>query len=458
MNGEGTVISGHLPPGNFSVRCLLDGLPSNTITYRSGGGDGGVFQVHPNTGALSLADGMELDYETSTGYRFSVTCSSSSTTRTDTAQVDFRVLPVNEFEPVLSRRTLLVPVREDVPIGTIIVSTNSSVGALRTYSATDEDSGPDGELEYTLAFNENLTSFAIDPLTGTVTVEQILDVDFTPSAFFLNRIRLTVCDIKPPTDLCPNIQLTIFITSANDNDPVFAQDIYRVRIAEGAQTGSIIANVSCTDADFGVGQFQNVTSSSNLFNVTLAPNEQTISLNSELDFETARVHNVTLTCYDNAGKTARATLLVTVEPLNDNPPVFSSREYYFTMSRILTTGNEVGRVLARDADEVVGGTLTYTMQDNENFQIQGDGTIILNDFVYVVEGQVFTLSVTASDGEFSDSASVVITVNGVLSVPEIIIVAVCAGSGLLLCCLLLLVCCCCFCCIWRRKSSKKMML
>jgi hypothetical protein len=386
---------------------------------------------------------MQLDYETSVSIQFSVTCNASSTT-TSTAQVDFRVSPVNEFSPVVTPRALFAMVREDIAVGTILVSTRGDVGALTTFSATDSDDGPDGELEYTLTFSENLTSFMVDEQTGTLTVTQNLDVDDTPFGFQIEVIRLTVCDIKPAISSCPNVEVSLVITSANDNTPLFDQDTYRVRIPESADLGSMVSNISCTDADVGAGAFSSVTSSNSMFNVTdMGPGEQLITLIGELDFESARSHDVTLTCLDAGGISTNATLLVTVEPVNDNPPQFTRSRYDFSMSRILTTGNEIGRVEAIDIDREVGGEVTYSMMDNENFHIQNDGSIILDDFVYVVEGLVFELPVTASDGEFSDNATVVITVTGVLSVPEIILT--CMGAIVFLVLVIFIIIFCCYC-------------
>ena len=420
VDEDGTVISDSLPPGLFNVTCLLDGQPSTDISYSLGGG-GGLFQVDPSTGALSLQDGMELDYEVMVDIQFSVTCSAPSEERDGTAQVDFSILPVNEFPPVLSTRTLFARVREDLAIGTVLVSTRNDVDAIATFSATDADGGPDGTLIYTLTFSENLS---VDENSGTLRVTQSLDVDNTPFGFAVQTIRLTVCDINPAVPSCPNVEVSLVITSANDNNPVFEQNAYEVSVLENVPSGFIIANVSCTDADVGAGAFENVTSSLDLFNVTLQPSEQVISLSGTLDFETARSHNVSLICSDFAGGIARASLMVTVDPVNDNRPRFTNDVFSFTMSRLLTTGNQIGTVVAIDEDEEVGDDLTYTLMENENFQIQSDGAIILSDFVYVVEGQVFELTVTVSDGEFSDSSMVVITMTGVLNVPEIVLICV----------------------------------
>ena len=421
ITSEGVVVSGPLPLGEFNITCLLDGQPSSTITYLNQGGDGGTFQVDPNTGALSLQAERELDFETTRNYHFNVTCSVPSVVGDGVAQVNFDVIPVNEFEPMLNPTRLFVLPREDAPIGSILVSTLPNVGALRTFSATDMDAGPDGELRYTLGFNDNLTSFDIDDRTGTLSISQSLDVDNTVSGFLTEEVRLTVCDVVPPVPSCPNVLLNVIISSANDNDPVFSQDMYQVTVPENIPLGSIIVDVSCTDADVGEGSFKNVTSSSSLFNVTDFPDGQTIALTGELDFETARSHRVTLTCFDMDDTSTDASFIVTVEPVNDNQPRFSTSEYSFAMNRVETIGTEIGRVEASDGDEVTGGELTYTLTGNDNFQIQDNGTIIVTD---IIEEQalIFVMKVTVSDGEFSDTASVMIRV-GPLTVPEIIVVS-----------------------------------
>ena len=445
--GDGTVISGPLPPGQFSVACTLDGQPSNSITYQHEGGDGGTFLVDSTTGAISLAMGRELDYEVTIRYVFGVSCS-EPTAGSTFAQVNFAVLPVNEFAPVVIPQTLFVVAAEDVPVGTVLVSTSTDVGALRTFSARDLDNGPDGELEFTLGFNINLTSFNVDE-NGTLTTRQNLDVDNTVSGFFTDEIRLTVCDMKPPVPTCPSLALTVVVTPANDNEPMFSEDEYSVTLPEDTIPASDIINVSCTDIDVAVGRYKNITTSSGILNVTESRNGlQTISLinaTDALDFETARTHTVTLTCFDTGEVSATARLIITVEPVNDHPPVFSTNTYRFSVNRIETTGNEVGRVVAIDRDQVIGGELTYTLTDNDNFQIQNDGTIVLSDFVYIIEGQVFDLEATVSDGEFTDTATVQISISGVLSVPEIILV--CMGAIIFLVLVIFVIVFCCYCCV-----------
>ena len=419
------------PPGFFNVSCLLNGRPAEDFFYSKIGDSDGIFQVDNATGALTV---MPLDYETTMSYRFNVRCTLTvnGTDLMNITQVDFLVIPVNEFQPQLSQSSVVVVTNELDPIGKVLVSTRSNVNASVVFSASDEDQGPGGVLRFSLAFNENLTAFGVDPDTGTLTIAQSLDVDNTTSGFDERELRLTVCDVDPPVPTCPNLVIRTFIFSSNDNNPVFTENVYRVSVLESMSSGVVITTVSCTDDDVGIGRFSNVTSSSNIFNVSSSPISQNISLSSQLDYETARNHSITLTCFDTGGLAPNtelnttAMLIVTVLPVNDNSPRFIEREYFFTMNRIETTGYEIGRVVAHDNDQDVGGDITYTISGkfNDNFQIQRDGSIILKDFLYVVEGNSYTLQSTVSDGEFTDTATVIIAVSGVFSVPEIILIII----------------------------------
>ena len=161
-------------PGQFNVTCILNGEPSAGITYQHEGGDDGMFLVDNTTGAISLAAGRELDYEVTTRYAFGVSCS-ERTADMASVQVNFAVLPMNEFPPIVAPQTLYVVASEDVPLGTVLVSTSSDVGALQTFSATDMDDGPDGELLFTLSSNVNITSYSVDE--NGLLIAQHLDVD-----------------------------------------------------------------------------------------------------------------------------------------------------------------------------------------------------------------------------------------------------------------------------------------
>ena len=87
-------------------------------------------------------------------------------------------------------------------------------------------------------------------------------------------------------------------------------------------------------------------------------------------------------------------------------PVFDSAEYEFSIRLDAAVGSEAGTVHATDPDEE--DTVTYSL-DSSQFEIGANsGVITLAEALTVVEDH--TLTVTASDGAYSSTAGVTVTV------------------------------------------------
>ena len=138
-----------------------------------------------------------------------------------------------------------------------------------------------------------------------------------------------------------------------------------------------------------------------------------------MDYETAQTHEFALRCFDTGGREDYATVTINVLPVNDVQPQFNQTSYTFTVNRISSPSSdfEIGRVTAVDQDRDIGGVITYSIEENENFRISSnDGRILLADFILVLEGSSFNLTVVVDDGEFNATSLVYITVTGLLSI------------------------------------------
>ena len=160
--------------------------------------------------------------------------------------------------------------------------------------------------------------------------------------------------------------------------------------------------------------------------------------------------SITLRCYDTGGRVDFATVTVNVLPVNDAKPVFNQTSYAFTVNRITTPSNDLAIGMVRAVDRDLNGRITYSLEDNENFRITNDGRILLIDYILVLEGNSFNLTVTAHDGEFNATSLVRITVTGLLSAPEIIVLV--GLAGVILFVLVVIICCCVTCCCFKRQS------
>ena len=253
----------------------------------------------------------------------------------------------------------------------------------------------------------------------------------------------------PPGEDCPSLLVNIIVSSADDNSPQFSSDTYEVSYPESIPVGTPIITAVCTDNDRGAGEFAGIEIYQPTSELWQLPNTTngTVVLSKTLDYESAQMHEFTLRCYDTVGRADFATVTVNVLPVNDNKPQFSQSEYVFVMSRTISPldGSEVGRVQAVDLDLGNGRTITYSMEENDNFAIDAnEGIILLEDYILSTEGNYFNMTVSAFDGDFSDTAQVIITVSGPLSLIDAVVV--CLG-GLILILVLLFTCTCiCYAC------------
>ena len=434
------------PDGFVQVACIdLENGTALDATYMITDTNVGPFSLNPSTGALSVT--ADLDFETETFYSFSITCiSTSDTNLNDMATIEITIESVNEFEPQITSG-LSVIFTEEEDVGALIVSHRPGEG-IRQYSVSDGDDGPHGNITFTFADDNDPTDvmyFNLDLLTGDVTLRERVDVDSVPGDLTTLRITITACDSFPPEAVCPNLAIVFIVFAANDNQPRFSQNAYTISSPESTPLNTTLFNVECTDADVGVGEFQGIEfqSVTDLQMWSLST-DGALKLNRQLDFETTQRYNFTLLCLDDGGLQDIVPVTVNVLPVNDIPPVFNITEYIFTASRLSPPGDdEIGQITATDADLVIGNAITYSIQGDGNFAIDpNDGIITVSDYIFNFEGSSFELTVTASDGVFQATASVEVTVEGLLSIPEIIIIAISGAVLIVIICIF--ACCCCY--------------
>ena len=398
------------------------------------------FVLNGNTGVLSLKTGEILDYEQNQQYIFDISCFyDSDSSISARASVTFLVGPVNEFKPVFSDVSLQVSVTELTPIGMVLVARDSS--GTRQYTVSDGDNGPDGVLRF-LPSSANPPELNQDfslSINGTLTLNQIIELDTGATSVRRATYQITVCDGNRVEADCPLLDVVFLIRSDNDNHPMFEQDEYTVTVSESAPIGTSLLTVVCTDTDRnGVGEFSGFTVEQPSAPVHIL-NNGSIFLKDSLDFENSSSVTVTLVCLDSGGLQDIATLVITVRPENDGVPSFITTLFECTVCRQAIISEEICEVQAIDTDNDI---ITYTLSGlgSENFQIRPDGVLVLNDVVLVAEGSFFYLTVTASDGLFNTSTNVRLAVDCLLSIPEIIIVAVCGVVFILVVIIVTVIC------------------
>ncbi|XP_066185603.1 protocadherin gamma-B5-like [Sylvia atricapilla] len=184
-----------------------------------------------------------------------------------------------------------------------------------------------------------------------------LDRESEPSL----RLLLTAMDGGDPPRT-GTAQLWINVTDANDNPPVFAQDRYRVSLREDAAPGSIVLNVSASDADAGTNAhitygFGDMPAKV-LQKFAVDAEKGTITLQEALDFEDTRKFSLAVEARDGGGLVAHCKVDVEVLDVNDNPPEITVLSLSSPVPEDAPAGTVVALLNVNDPDSGENGQVS----------------------------------------------------------------------------------------------------
>eukprot|EP00079_Xenopus_tropicalis_P034331 XP_017948102.1 PREDICTED: protocadherin alpha-8-like [Xenopus tropicalis] len=186
-------------------------------------------------------------------------------------------------------------------------------------------------------------------------------------------------------ELCPDLPLCIVsiqvivdkpvqihrvdveIEDINDNYPVFPSSRYSISVPESRLPGTRFPLEGAVDADIGTNSITNYELSANDYFTLELPKfiyqikSIQLVLKKSLDREKISVHNLTLMAFDG-GKpklSGSTQLIINVEDVNDNPPVFNQSVYQCSITENAPKGTLVAKLFATDMDVGKNGETSY---------------------------------------------------------------------------------------------------
>ncbi|XP_041929723.1 protocadherin alpha-8-like [Alosa sapidissima] len=276
--------------------------------------------------------------------------------KSGTSQIIIHVLDTNDNAPVFSAPLYKTALFENVPPGTKVITLN----------ATDADDGTNGEIVYSLRKTDQdhiLDAFEIDPNTGAITVQGIIDYE-EHSAF---EIRVEASDKGQPPVLA-HCKVLVEIMDLNDNAPEITVTSLLNTVREDAQRGTAIALVSVLDRDGGKNGQVNVAISDDVpFKLDANyKNYYSLVVNGALDREKTSQYNITITATDEGTPSLYSSKVINVHvsDVNDNAPRFSEPIINIYLKENSPVGALISSVTASDLDINENGQITYTVMEN----------------------------------------------------------------------------------------------
>ncbi len=363
------------------------------------------FVISTDSGALTLS--TPLDFEVIKGYNISVIASNPDGLSTESL-TSIYVEDDNDNSPIFNESSYNASLNE-----------NSSVGMFVLFiRAEDADSGLHGVIDFSLLSVGNINNSFEIARTGNLTLSD--KVDREEISVFNLTVAATDRGVPPLTSFAT---VLVWIDDANDNPPIFDQALYNASVSESDSVGKFIILIKATDADSGLHGIFDFTllSEGNLNNSFQITTTGNITLSNIIDYEQSNVFNLTVTATDRGVPplTSFVTVIVRVEDINDNAPVFKQSLYNASVSEDESIGTFVVEVKATDADSEFFATINYTLlagNTDNSFEINQAGNISLSNVLDREQISLFNISVAATDRgtpPFSSVTTVIVRVEDI---------------------------------------------
>lgn len=353
------------------------------IDYILSGGNS-VFVIDRLSGTLSVANSVRLDREMFSVSSLSVTAMDRGSPPTsNTTLVTVVVSDINDNAPVFSSSLYSQTISEAENVGSPIL----------TVSAVDEDFGSNSEILYTL---QGTSAFSINSSSGVIRLSSVLDRE----AESLYSFSVTASDGGSPS-LSSIAQVSITVSDANDNPPVFQQSSYFTSISESSSPGQLVLSVVATDAD--IGQNGNITYSIQGLAVPFEvdPELGTLQTLTSLDRESIEVYVFEVVAEDGGSPPMRSSVPVniTVTDANDNAPIFSQASYMSNITENVPVGTLVSSVVAFDSDAAENAIVEYSLASPSNvFNVDpSTGEVFTVGSIDREETDLYQLDIIATD-------------------------------------------------------------
>lgn len=367
-----------------------------------------VFRIDSKTGIITTKE--SLDRETTSFYSLVIQASDLGLVvdrKTSTTTVEITVLDDNDNYPQFTEKSYTVEVLEDINW-----LSNPVIAKVKAF---DLDSAINAAVRYSLIGGNTQGHFVIDSLSGEITVVSPLDYESARSYRLVVRAQDGGSPARSNTT-----QVLVKIKDVNDNDPKFYTSLFQESVMENVPIGHSIVRVQAYDADDGNNSLISYSIQGNRYpNMPMTINKDTgwIVTTRVLDREENSMYDFTVLASDHGSpvRSATASVIIRVQDINDNDPVFEPKIYGASISEIDPPGTPVISVTATDKDEdprIIYQITNGNMRGRFNIISQNrQGLIsVAQPLDYRLEKR-FVLTVTATDsgGRF-DTATVYINI------------------------------------------------
>ncbi|XP_007937286.2 protocadherin gamma-B3-like [Orycteropus afer afer] len=255
-------------------------------------------------------------------------------------------------------------------------------------SAEDLDVGVNSLQQYYLSPDPHFSLIQKENPDGSRYPELVVKAPLDREEQCCHHLILTAVDGGEPAR-SGTTQIRVVVADANDNPPVFTQDLYRISVPENLPAGSSLLKVMATDPDEGVNAeiayaFINIGEAvRQLFKLDSKTGELTTG--GALDFEKRESYTLGVEAKDGGHHTTRCKIQIDILDENDNAPEIILASDTKHIQEDAELGTVVALIKTHDLDSGVNGEILCQLkgnfplkviQDTKNtYKLVTDGTL-----------------------------------------------------------------------------------
>uniref|UniRef100_A0A8C1LZZ0 FAT atypical cadherin 1a n=1 Tax=Cyprinus carpio TaxID=7962 RepID=A0A8C1LZZ0_CYPCA len=344
---EGTAVGTEI----IQVEAKDKDLGDNGVVRYSILADTDQFSIDTETGIVTVK--KPLDHEVQPSFVLKIAARDQAAAEpqlVSTVLLKITLEDVNDNPPKFVPPNYQVRVREDLPIGTVIM----------WLEAHDPDVGPSSQVRYSLIDNGN-GKFEVDKLSGAVRIVQNLDYEKKQVYSLTARVK----DKGKPISLSSSCHIEVEVVDVNENlyRPLFPSFVDKGFIKEDVPIGTSVMKITAQDEDKGRdGEISySIRDGSGLGIFTIDEETGVIRTQELLDHETVPHYWLTVYATDRGvvPLSSFVEVYIEVQDVNDNAPQTSEPVYYPSVMENSPKDVSIIQIEAFDPDTKSSEKLSY---------------------------------------------------------------------------------------------------
>ncbi|XP_021356992.1 cadherin-23-like isoform X1 [Mizuhopecten yessoensis] len=369
-------ISESVATGTTVLQVLATDTDSGTngeLTYSITVGAKDDFKIKSDTGIIYVGSSATLDYDDTAAYTIRVEAiDRGSPPRTGSTTVYITLEDANNKSPKFDIPLYVEKLDETEPVGTSVLRMNATdldsarsiqysirLSTIIAYQANGQQVATIFDYNYRQAFR-------IDSTSGIIYTNATLDFDKASQIQFIVEAR----DVNATLEQTATATALIYILQDVDDTPEFdapwtkANPSYNHVIPEAKSNFTyitLIAYVPSTKEQ--IRDFQEVPGTDTQDYFVVERTTGKVLANREIDYETLdrKILSLTVRATSPAGLSSIANINFQIQDINDNAPMFLQPNYTFTVSEGKQYPEEVGNIMAYDADSSSNANISFSI-------------------------------------------------------------------------------------------------